>query len=389
MNMKKLNPFLLGILCLLTTFTLQSAPTIAANSFVKQNYINRYHEIAIQEMYRSGIPASITLAQGIIESMWGQGNLAINSNNHFGIKCKEEWQGARYNHFDDDYDANGRKIKSCFRVYDTPYQSYRDHTEFLVNRDRYQVLFNYHSTDYVNWANGLKSCGYATDPLYAQKLIRIIEENQLYKYDLQGTQQPTENPVIPASTPVESYATTPQPSTVIEMPALTINVQVDNGEASDYLPFEVTYQNQQIEQDAVLGNPYYGEKEIAITPIPTVTYEEVFTPEPVEEDYSEDIYEDIFATSAATVATVEIAKPVIYYARSMNHLPPSPTVMKAPGYTYDNRKVRFEDWQKPVLSQPVFEVAVPEPTIHFSDRNYQDRLRKAERSVKWGNVQLR
>lgn len=387
--MKKLIPFVLGMLCLFTTFTLRSAPTIAANSFVKQNYINRYQDIAVQEMYRSGIPASITLAQGIIESMWGRGTLAINSNNHFGIKCKEEWQGARYNHFDDDYDASGRKIKSCFRVYDNPYESYRDHTEFLINRERYRVLFNYPATDYVNWANGLKNCGYATDPLYAQKLIRIIEENQLHRYDIPNVSAPTDNPILQQNE-VESYAAIPQQSTVLEMPALTINVQVDNTTTSDYVPFEVTYQHQQNEtSDDVLGNPYYGEKEISVTPIPDASYNEIFTTTSSNTAYQEEIYEDIFFPTELMTMQPEIAKPIIHYAKSMHDLPITATVMKAPGYIYNNKKMRYGDWQKPVLSEPVFEATLPEPTIHFSNRNYQDRLQQAERNVKWGNTQIR
>lgn len=148
---------------------------------MRQNYIQTYGKIAIQEMNRSGIPASIILAQGILESQWGQGDLAINGNNHFGIKC-HDWTGESYLKEDDDY-VDGQLIKSCFRTYQDALKSYKDHTDFLLFRDRYQKLFNYDKTDYVNWAKGLQECGYATDKKYPEKLIRIIEENDLAIYD--------------------------------------------------------------------------------------------------------------------------------------------------------------------------------------------------------------
>ncbi len=132
---------------------------------------------------RSGIPASITLAQGIHESSWGKGELAVKSNNHFGIKCKSYWKGPSYYYKDDDFDKHGNLIKSCFRAYENPEKSYIDHTDFLMNTAHYQNLFNYSNTDYRRWAKGLKKCGYATDKEYANKLIRTIEKYQLYKYD--------------------------------------------------------------------------------------------------------------------------------------------------------------------------------------------------------------
>ena len=149
---------------------------------MRQRYITTYQDIAVREMHRSGIPASITLAQGILESQWGQGPLATGSQNHFGIKCKTEWTGPRYLHEDDDYE-NGKLIKSCFRAYDFPEDSYIDHTNFLVGNARYAELFTLDRTDYAAWARGLRQCGYATDQAYAGKLIRIIEENNLAQYD--------------------------------------------------------------------------------------------------------------------------------------------------------------------------------------------------------------
>ncbi|MFK7937645.1 MAG: glycoside hydrolase family 73 protein [Saprospiraceae bacterium] len=383
--MRKSTIFLWGVLCLLTTFTPRITSATTANFYVKENYINRYQTIAVEEMNRSGIPASITLAQGIIESMWGQGTLAINSNNHFGIKCKEEWIGGRYEHFDDDYDRQGRKIKSCFRVYNSPYDSYRDHTDFLTQRGRYSLLFNFAVTDYVNWARGLKSCGYATDPAYADKLIRIIEENQLQRFDTYTTQQiPLGNPVIEQNAE-EFYATT-----TIELPAVQINVQLEND--SDFQPYEVIYQNELETQTAEnWTTPSYGEREVKVTVIPTtVSYEDIFVPQPIlESAYDEELAEDMFV-NYEPVATVEIPKPVIHYARSMNYFPDHEVVMKAPSFSYATTTNKPQQpWQRPVLSEPVFEVQGAKPTIHFSDQNYDSRLQQAEREVKWGNTQIR
>ncbi len=150
----------------------------------EEKYINKYKDIAIEEMYLLGIPASITLAQGLVESQAGMSDLAVFANNHFGIKCKTEWDGARFFQEDDDRDAFGRLRKSCFRIYDNVEDSYRDHSEFLRHRPRYSILFTYDKTDYKAWAYGLKECGYATDRRYPAKLIRIIEKYNLHHFDL-------------------------------------------------------------------------------------------------------------------------------------------------------------------------------------------------------------
>jgi len=147
------------------------------------NYIDTYKDLAIVEMYRSGIPASITLAQALHESQTGNSDLAINANNHFGIKCKSYWTGLTYKHKDDDYDDEGNLITSCFRSYESVLDSYIDHTNFLTQSAHYSELFDYDKTDYFMWAHGLKKCGYATDPKYAQKLIAKIEKYQLHIYD--------------------------------------------------------------------------------------------------------------------------------------------------------------------------------------------------------------
>jgi LysM repeat protein len=139
-------------------------------------YIERYKDLAISEMKRTGIPASITLAQGMIESDFGRSSLAREGNNHFGIKCHSDWTGATIRHHDD-------RRNECFRKYKRPEDSYYDHSDFIKSGSRYRFLFDLPSTDYKGWARGLKKAGYATNPVYANMLIRKIEENNLYYYD--------------------------------------------------------------------------------------------------------------------------------------------------------------------------------------------------------------
>ena len=141
-----------------------------------QQYIDQYKDIAIEQMQRYHIPASITLAQGLLESGAGRSELTRNSNNHFGIKCNNNWTGRRTYHDDD-------AKNDCFRVYDSAYESYEDHSKFLSGNQRYRQLFQLKATDYKGWAKGLKACGYATSPVYAEKLIEIIQLYKLYQYD--------------------------------------------------------------------------------------------------------------------------------------------------------------------------------------------------------------
>ena len=140
-----------------------------------QKYIELYANIAMTEMRKSNIPASITLAQGILESASGRGRLAVEANNHFGIKC-HGWQGAKIYHDDD-------SSQECFRKYTRAESSYEDHSEFLTTRKRYASLFDLKPDDYEGWARGLRAAGYATDRKYPEKLIRLIERYQLYKFD--------------------------------------------------------------------------------------------------------------------------------------------------------------------------------------------------------------
>ncbi len=150
-------------------------------------YIETFYKIAIAEMDRAGIPASIKLAQGILESGIGKSELANKANNHFGIKCGGSWIGETYYIIDDDRDESGKLIKSCFRVFESPQESYIEHTEFLTDPKkeyRYGSLFKLGKTDYEAWAHGLKKAGYATNPNYPKLLITVIENNNLAKYDV-------------------------------------------------------------------------------------------------------------------------------------------------------------------------------------------------------------
>ena len=159
---------------------------LAAQNGDRYAYINRYKDIAIQEMERTGIPASIKLGQGILESNAGASFLAKKANNHFGIKCGDHWRGKKEWRKDDKYDKFGRLRKSCFRVYKDAEDSFIAHSEFLRDprkRHRYGFLFRIDPTDYKRWAKGLKKSGYATSRTYDKKLIKIIETYQLFKFD--------------------------------------------------------------------------------------------------------------------------------------------------------------------------------------------------------------
>lgn len=145
-------------------------------------YIQNFKNDAIKEMLQYNIPASIILAQGMLESAYGTSDLAVYANNHFGIKCHEEWEGPTFIKTDDAKDE-------CFRKYPTVLDSYTDHSLFLKSRARYAALFELNHTDYKGWAKGLKEAGYATDPKYVQRLLELIEGYELFKYDL-SNQQP-------------------------------------------------------------------------------------------------------------------------------------------------------------------------------------------------------
>lgn len=185
--MKKLKFFFLTLL------VLACSASFAQSSVVVRKYIDTFKEAAIEEMKRTGVPAAITLAQGIHETGAGQSDLVRKSNNHFGIKCKAEWKGETVSHDDD---AKGE----CFRKYTDPIESYKDHSDFLKNRPHYASLFTLDPTDYEGWAYGLKKAGYATNPKYPQILIRIINEYSLQDYTMIALgRKVTEQPAIWAS----------------------------------------------------------------------------------------------------------------------------------------------------------------------------------------------
>ena len=163
------------IFCLLFFITTFAEAAIQRKVPSYEKYIKTYSDLAVQHQKKYKIPASITLAQGLLESGAGQSDLARRSNNHFGIKCHSDWRGGRVYHDDD---LRGE----CFRKYKRVEDSYEDHSKFLL-RSRYERLFDLKITDYKGWARGLQKCGYATDRAYANKLIKVIEDYELYRYD--------------------------------------------------------------------------------------------------------------------------------------------------------------------------------------------------------------
>jgi LysM repeat protein len=167
------------ISCFLLVFLSVQVYAQSKNRLSPEDYILKYKDIAIREMKRSGIPASITLAQGMLESDNGNSRLARNANNHFGIKC-HDWTGKGFYQDDD-------KANECFRTYKSANESFIDHSDFLMSKQRYGSLFDFKTTDYKNWAKGLKKAGYATSPTYAVMLIKLIDDNQLHYFDSEIT----------------------------------------------------------------------------------------------------------------------------------------------------------------------------------------------------------
>lgn len=182
----------LFLFILVTTHTSQVYAQRKIPSYEK--YIKQYSNLAVQHQKKYRIPASITLAQGVLESGAGQSDLARRSNNHFGIKCHSDWRGGRVYHDDD---LRGE----CFRKYKHVEDSYDDHSRFLAERPRYEPLFRLNIKDYKGWAKGLQKCGYATDRAYANKLIKVIEDYELYRYDsAKNIKRPSKNNDRPSQT---------------------------------------------------------------------------------------------------------------------------------------------------------------------------------------------
>jgi LysM repeat protein len=198
----QMKPPILSFLGILISITVHAQP---AKKISIPEYIERYSADAVKDMLKMGVPASITLSQAILESESGNSDLAREAMNHFGIKCHTGWTGD-YFHKDDD------QKDECFRKYNSVLESYDDHSRFLRERPRYAFLFSYEITDYKSWAHGLKKAGYATNPRYADLLIKLIEEHDLDRFDRQGTNMPVNvapepliassaaSPVVPTST---------------------------------------------------------------------------------------------------------------------------------------------------------------------------------------------
>jgi LysM repeat protein len=180
---------------LFITSLILSLPAVAQNTTRDERvkaYVQQYREWAQAEQHRSGVPAAITLAQGIFETDAGGSELATQAKNHFGIKCKKEWTGATFAHDDD-------APQECFRKYNTALESYRDHSDYLRTSKRYASCFALQATDYAGWARELRRCGYATNPIYAQKLIKIIEDYNLQDYTVAALKSAPKTPVMVAS----------------------------------------------------------------------------------------------------------------------------------------------------------------------------------------------
>lgn len=197
----------LQMLLVVIGFTIFSVQSVQAQKRVKlyEDYISQYKDIAIKHMKKYNIPASITLAQGLLESGAGTSSLTLRSNNHFGIKCHSDWKGESVIAADDRPD-------DCFRKYKKAEDSYDDHSRFLVEKSRYSSLFTLNITDYKGWARGLQKAGYATDKAYANKLIKLIEDYELYYFDRKGSKKKVkeveeiviETPVLSRHTPYKT-----------------------------------------------------------------------------------------------------------------------------------------------------------------------------------------
>lgn len=205
-------------LLLVTILLLSGSILHAQNKEIVLTYISTYREIAIAEMQRSGVPASIKLAQGIHETLAGTSDLVVRSNNHFGIKCKSSWKGESVSHDDD---ARGE----CFRKYDSPSDSYKDHSDFLKANQRYAFLFELDPLDYEGWAKGLKKAGYATNPKYPQIIIKLIEDYHLQDYTLiaMGKKNPEE--LLMANTTIDGEDNTAGPAAITN-PEVTAETMV-------------------------------------------------------------------------------------------------------------------------------------------------------------------
>ena len=206
------------------TFALLAVTTASAEGqqkLTREAYIQKYKPLAVEQMDIYGIPASIKLAQALFESDNGNSRLAREANNHFGIKCKSNWTGQTISHTDDAPDE-------CFRKYPSVEESYRDHSEFLDKSARYQDLFKLDPTDYKGWAHGLQKAGYATNPQYAQQLIKIIEDYQLFLLDEGQDVRIAEN-AAPVEEPVAEPIPSASPADMVDVDNYSVSIQGRNG----------------------------------------------------------------------------------------------------------------------------------------------------------------
>ncbi|MES2457631.1 MAG: glucosaminidase domain-containing protein [Bacteroidota bacterium] len=278
------------------------------------SYIDEFKAVAIEEMNQYGIPASITLAQGIIESGSGNSSLARYANNHFGIKCTSDWKGKGYYKDDDQKD-------DCFRVYKDARESYKDHSEFL-KRKRYSALFELDKNDYRNWALGLKAAGYATNPKYPDILINLIDKYQLYKYDKPETETEklkredkvfTEiNANIPQEkkkfTPVE----TPPSKQVLKVPdTLKISAPVVNEDlppAPVYRPSSSRKNNSSVQPSSTVKPDPMVEKPVVDPPKVTAPATVVTLPMPADKSYTVQKGDTLYNISKRFNVTVDELK---------------------------------------------------------------------------------
>lgn len=226
MNLKK-------VICALSAVMIASSSVLSAQDrLTREEYIAKYKNLAIEQMDIYGIPASIKMAQALFESDNGNSRLAREANNHFGIKCKSEWTGQTIDHDDD---AKGE----CFRKYATVEESFKDHSEFLDKSARYQDLFKLDPMDYKGWAEGLKKAGYATNPLYAAQLVKIIEDNKLYLLD-QGRDLPDKGIFdiqVTEQQPAQEQpmtVTVTKPADVVDVDNYTVSIEAAGGRHAVY-----------------------------------------------------------------------------------------------------------------------------------------------------------
>ncbi|GGD14467.1 glucosaminidase domain-containing protein [Flavobacterium orientale] len=221
------------------TEVLHATSNVKVTTEIVLKYIDDFKDIAKNNMQQYGIPASITLAQAILESGSGLGSLSQRANNHFGIKCHKEWTGPSVAHDDD-------AAQECFRKYDHPSESFRDHSLFLTSRSRYSSLFQLPQDDYKAWARGLKAAGYATDPKYPDKLISLIERYQLQHYDqevLGGLTSTSKNAVASVETPKNMQIYTVEKGDTLYGIARKFNMTVD----------EIKKKNNLRDSDLIIG----------------------------------------------------------------------------------------------------------------------------------------